>query len=552
MALGFAAVRTAGLGVGRATLGSLPTVFPGSFAGSGREVGATPTSASAGTPPRTLSPATLDTPRVRRRALWRGEAGLPDRSVLVDWFPIGQLGSEQAAADRVRSLSHVHLLSLIAIGASDARTAYAISEASEGVDLATVSRAAPGELPPWWSVQVIASLSRAVSYLVEQQSRRRLAALGHGRINASIIFIGWNGRVQLLAFAPAAGSSRHDETVAPELRLSDRLLSPAADVYALAMLLRQLLPPSALARPGCSRLLRRALHRQSEQRLSLAALHSGLMALSFELAAPHARVAALGDVVGRFCPPARVDLLETDWGESTGDGLAALPPSLAPFATAPVSLSPTWYRRPSPSPARKKTPLAYWLGGVAGLGLLALGGLWLGHSQAGDSGVQSLQPTQQPVAGAGEREPGLAVPLGEALSPRPEPSLAPARTVELASLAGLRVALTWLAGGAEARAAGPGIRALVRLSNPGHAVIAADLRQLAVTGKGGVVLRPQPPTGLSGPPVITVGPGRQVSLTLSFAPEVGDTAAAKDGPAAAGPTAHNSPPAAQSEPIQPR
>jgi hypothetical protein len=552
VALGFAAVRTAGLGVGRATLGSLPTVFPGSFAGSGREVGATPTSASAGTPPRTLSPATLDTPRVRRRALWRGEAGLPDRSVLVDWFPISQLGSEQAAADRVRSLSHVHLLSLIAIGASDARTAYAISEASEGVDLATVSRAAPGELPPWWSVQVIASLSRAVSYLVEQQSRRRLAALGHGRINASIIFIGWNGRVQLLAFAPAAGSSRHDETVAPELRLSDRLLSPAADVYALAMLLRQLLPPSALARPGCSRLLRRALHRQSEQRLSLAALHSGLMALSFELAAPHARVAALGDVVGRFCPPARVDLLETDWGESTGDGLAALPPSLAPFATAPVSLSPTWYRRPSPSPARKKTPLAYWLGGVAGLGLLALGGLWLGHSQAGDSGVQSLQPTQQPVAGAGEREPGLAVSIGDALSPRPEPSLAPARTVELASFAGLRVALTWLAGGTEARAASPGIRALVRLSNPGHAVIAADLRQLAVTGKGGVVLRPQPPTGLSGPPVITVGPGRQVSRTLSFAPEVGDTAAAKDGPAAAGATAHSPPSAAQSEPIQPR
>ena len=107
--------------------------------------------------------------------------------VLVDWFPASQLGSEGAAAARVRGSHHAHLLSLIAIGAADSRSAYAISEASEGV-MATVARAAPGELPPWWSVQVIQSLCRAVLYLVESQRRRRLRALGHGRIHVSNIF----------------------------------------------------------------------------------------------------------------------------------------------------------------------------------------------------------------------------------------------------------------------------------------------------------------------------------------------------------------------------
>lgn len=548
MGLGMGTGRQAGWATARAPLGSLATVLPGSLAASGREVGAAPP-ASSGTTPRTLSPPPPDAPRVRRRALWRGEGGLADRSVLVDWFPLSQLGSEQAAAARVRSLHHAHLLSLIAMGASDARTAYAISEASEGVDLATLSRAAPGEIPPWWSVQVMASLCRAVSYLVEQQARRRCAALGHGRINASTIFMGWNGRVQLLAFAPAAGSSRHDETVAPELRLSDRLLSPAADVYSLGMLLRQLLPPSALARPACARLLRRALQRQSEQRLSLTALQSGLQALLLELSAPANRVAALGEVVGRFCPPARVDLLETDWGESTGDSLAALPPSLAPFATAPVSLSPTWYRRPAPSARSARLPLAYPLGGVAALSALALVGLWIAGSSSGPSaGIQP--PLPGPKAddpGALRSQPGLPPPLDPDSVSSPHPP-----AVQSSALAGLRVDFSPLPGAAAPATAGSAVRVMVRLSNAGQAVTQADLRQLWLAGRGGAVLRPQLATGFVGSPIISVGPGRQVSLALSFGPEVGDTAAAHDASVPVAVPVLPAPPVARTEPQQPR
>lgn len=508
-----------------ASLGTLPTVMSAGWAGPSREVGASAPAASSGTTPRTLSPPTADTPRVRRRALWRGEAGLPDRSVLVDWFPASQLGSEGAAAARVRGSHHAHLLSLIAIGAADSRSAYAISEASEGVDMATVARAAPGELPPWWSVQVIQSLCRAVLYLVEAQRRRRLRALGHGRIHVSNIFIGWNGRVQLLAFAPTAGSSRNDETLAPELRLSERLLSPAADVYALATLLRQLLPAATLARPSCARLLRQALQRQSEQRLSLGALHSGLQALAFELAAPLSRVAAIGEVVARFCPPARVDLLETDWGESTGDGLAALPPSLAPFATAPVSLSPTWYRRPTPAAPSRSSPSRAFQVGALGLCAVALTGLWGWGSRSTEvtTGLRPAAPSSsgrsEPAAGPGHR-------------PQVDPSgvqWGPAAGLHPPTeFAGLRVAVSAPLLDSGHLATGAPIRVGLRLSNPGHHMIQADLRHLVLHGPGGILLRPVPVASGIGMPVVTVGPARQVSLALSFAPEVGDTAAASD------------------------
>lgn len=539
LALGLVSGRPLGPGPLRATLSALPTLLAGGWSGQGREVGAALPAASSGTTPRTLSPPTLDTPRVRRRALWRGEAGLPDRAVLVDWFPVSQLASEQAAASRVRGCQHAHLLSLIALGAADARTAYAISEASEGVDLSTVARAAPFELPPWWSVHVVACLCRGLLHLVEAQTRRRLAARGHGRINVSNIFLGWNGRVQLLSFAPAAGSSRHDESLAPELRLSERLLSPAADVYALATLLRQLLPAAVLARPGCSRLLRAALLRQAEQRLSLAALHSGLQALSLELSAPLSRVAAVGEVVARFCPPARVDLLETDWGESTGDGLAALPPSLAPFATAPVSLSPTWYRRPAPAAANRRLPFSAWLAVPLGLTALTLAGLWL--SSPPSSGVATDRPTPSaPPLIAPAAKPEAAAPAGPpAVSERETAAVAP--LLPPASLAGLRVAvsgLSWTQGGRPGETLA---RAQVRLSNPGHDVLHADLRELVLVGPGGVVLRPQPSPQLLGSSIIAVGPGRQVVRTLSFAPQVGDTAAARA--AVPPPAAPASPPA---------
>ena len=133
---------------------------------------------------------------------------------------------------------------------------------------------------------------------------------GHGRLLPSTVFVGWNGSVHLLAYSPSPGSSRSDDLVAPELRASERLLSPAADVYAVAALLRLLLPPAAAARPAISRLLRRCLHAQADQRMSLSTLHNALGTLLLDLGAPLRRAAAIGEVLGRFCPRAAVDLLK--------------------------------------------------------------------------------------------------------------------------------------------------------------------------------------------------------------------------------------------------
>lgn len=77
-------------------------------------------------------------------------------------------------------------------------------------------------------------------------------------------------------------------------------------------------------------------------------------------------------------------------------------------------------------------------------------------------------------------------------------------------------------------ATGAPIRVQLRLANPDHRTIQADLRRLVLYGPGGIPLRPLLAASGMGMPVVTVGPARQVSLALSFAPEVGDTAAASD------------------------
>jgi len=478
--------------------------------------------------PRTLLPGSPDAPRVRRRALWRGEAGLPDRPVLVEWFPLSQLASERSAAARVRGVCHAQLLRLLSLGAADGRSGYAISEASDGVDLATVSRAAPGELPAWWAVYVIAQLSRAVQFLIDSQQRRRLPCVGHGRVSASTVFVGWNGSVQLLAFAASAGGQRGEETLAPELRASERLLSPAADVYALAVLLRQLLPASALSRPALGRLLRRTLHAQADQRLALPTFAASLHALLADLQAPLARAQAVGEVLGRFCPRASVDLLETDWGESTGDGLAALPPSLAPLSAGPVALSPTWYQRlappaapaPSPSQTRRRLGLgAALLGGA--IGLIALGALWPTATPQPVPPAPSLQPPQILIHTA-----------RPARSASPSPLPTPAHALPAASLyldnpeafAGLRLELGPVELPRGRGAAGP--LAWVHINNRGPATQSIDLLQLRLRTADGQRLRPVTGQQPGAAAWVSVGAGRRLSRRLAFGPDVSDTAAA--------------------------
>ena len=52
----------------------------------------TPTGSGAQTPTTGAAPAAVSPlPRLRRRALLRGEGGVPDRPVLVEWFPREEL-----------------------------------------------------------------------------------------------------------------------------------------------------------------------------------------------------------------------------------------------------------------------------------------------------------------------------------------------------------------------------------------------------------------------------------------------------------------------------
>lgn len=567
-------------GKGLALGGSLWAPFSTGGAVLGAALGG---SASSSSTPRTRMSATAgEGARVRRRALWRGEGGLPDQPALVEWFPATQLPSEHAAAERVRGLCHAQLLRLLAIGAADARSGYAVSEASDGVDLATVSRAAPGDLPGWWAVHVIAQLCRAVQFLVDAQGRRGLVCRGHGRISESSVFVGWNGSVQLLAFAASAGPLRAEETMAPELRASDRFLSPAADVYALAVLLRQLLPAQVASRPAFGRLLRRALHPQADQRLALSAFARSLQSLLSDLQAPLARARAIGDVLGRYCPRASADLLETDWGESTGDGLAALPPSLAPLAEAPVSLSPTWYQRPAspkaqaqaPDRRRARTAVAV----AAVLGVTIGCALWLGlrTNEPTLPGVAADPPTAADLTPAktviASRNAGAATSAFHPQAPAVEPGL---QLSNPQTFGELRIDLRVDARGdwrTRQRSALPHalprnaandsandsasilastrsgnrphspeslLHVWVGLSNPGRAAQTVDLRQLRALTADGVRLQPLQGADGPSPAVVTVGAGRRVSRMLAFGPDVSDTAPASS---AADPAMPRTPP----------
>ena len=514
------------------SLGKGPSITPAiaglwtPLPGGSLAFGVTNAGGASGSTPRVLmSVASADLPRVRRRALWRGEAGLPDLPVLVEWFPIGQLASERSAAQRVRGVCHAQLLRLIAIGPADARSGFAVSEASDGVDLATVARAAPGELPAWWAIHVIAQLTRAVQFLIDVQQRRGLPCVGHGRISANTVFVGWNGSVQLLAFSAASGSGRGDETLAPELRASERLLTPAADVYALAVLLRQLLPSSALMRPATSRLLRRALHSQADQRLALPAFCASLQALLLDLQAPLFRAQALGEILGRFCPRASVDLLETDWGESTGDGLAALPPSLAPLSASPVSLSPTWYQRIAPpaAVAPVQPRLRRLLSFLAALGLVCVGLLVIS--------LTWLSLSSRPLVTSAPQSPPPPNAASSIAAVRPvEPPWPAALTVENAdAFSGLRLEL----GRMEPRSARESTQAVawVHLSNPGRTAQTVDLRALRVRNRAGQILRPILDLDVAAAAQVSVGAGRRLSRRLAFVPEVSDTAGALPAPA---------------------
>lgn len=537
----------------------LPTAVP-----AGQLSGLWPGSAAAAEAAALPPSATTPHLRLRRRALLRADPGLPDRPVLIEWFARADLDAAEAA--RRQGACHVNLLRLHHIGVADARTAYAISEAPAGVDLHTVCRAAPEKLPAWWAVAVVAAAARGLGALHQHLQRR--GGTAHGGIELGTLFVAWSGAVQLLAYAPPVLPSL--APTAPEVLAAPRLITPAADVYALGAVLRALLPQAALARGPLQRLVRRCLLPHADERPALPAVQAALEAALWELDAPLGRAAAIGELLGRVCPrAATVDLADAEWGDSALASFATLPATLFPLnplSTGAVPLSPTWVTAapeptvsPVPPPAPRSSRRTLVAGAAAlGAALLGSGALWLAGTSSpapGAPGSAQLAPSGSGrpaalLAGSPPAPPGpsSAATAGSSLTVAPSPLGLPSATTAgssptaTPSLLGLPSAATAGTSPTAAPASVPLIasasslswgalrlqilrvtpeadrlRVQLRLTNPGPRSRPAPLSDLTI---GPVAGRRQPPAP---PPPLTLGAGRTAVLTLDYpGPPAGD------------------------------
>ena len=479
-------------------------------------------------------------PRLRRRALLRADAGLPERPVLIEWLPRSELDAGEA--ERRKGACHANLLRLHHVGLADARTAYLISEAPAGVDLLTVHRAAAGQLPAWWGVAVVAAAARGVCALHQHLQRRGGAA--HGGIELGTLFVAWSGAVQLLAYAPRGQTP----TAAPELLAAPRLITPAADVYALATVLKALLPQTALLRGPLPPLIRRCLLPHAEQRPALSALAAALETILWELEAPLGRATAIGEILGSFCPrQATADLGDAEWGDSALASFATLPATLfplSPLSTGAVQLSPTWVmappeptltvdRRtvPPPAPASQRGPLIF---AGATLGLAILGGVALWG--AAEPGRRLPAPTASEPAAYGSAADGSAAVANPVVVPSPfratpgggvgttsastgavlstagsELGAAPARVPLAAAASSVR----WGALRLQILQVHPmpsGLRVQLRLTNPTGRPLQAELATLTAGPQHASERQPPQPQ----PPPILLGSGRTVLYSLDY------------------------------------
>lgn len=497
---------------------------------------------------------TTAAPRLRRRALLRADAGLPERPVLIEWLPRGEL--DAAEAERRKGACHANLLRLHHVGLADARTAYLISEAPAGVDLLTVHRAAAGQLPAWWAAAVVAAAARGLSALHQHLQRRGGAA--HGGIELGTLFVAWSGAVQLLAYAPRGQTS----PVAPELLAAPRLVTPAADVYALATVLKALLPAAALSRGPLPPLIRRCLLPHAEQRPALSALAAALEAVLWELEAPLGRATAIGEILGSVCPrQAAAELADAEWGESTLASFATLPATLfplSPLSTGAVQLSPTWVmsppeptltvdRRtaPPPPPTPRRRPLVF---AGATLGLAFLGGvaLWgaaepaqrlttptAGAPAVRGSGPGGIAAVATTAAAKTTVPPGalLSAPGGVGATPASAASSAPALTTAGSELGPAPASVPIFAAASSVRWGAlrlqilqvhqepSGLRVQLRLTNPTARPLQAELGTLTAGPQRASERQPPQPM----PPSLPIGGGRTVVYTLNYPlPSPGD------------------------------
>lgn len=485
----------------------LPTAVPARTFQAGPWAGAT----SPAEPPSggATTAAHLGSPRRRRRAVLPGEDGRPDRPVLVEWFPSDEL--DERAASEVRDLCHVHLLRLHQVGQADARTAFAISEAPLGVDLGTVLRASKEPLPAWWSLRVMSAAASGLLAL-HQHLARRGPGRGHGGLGLSTLFVSGSGAVQLLGFVPHRRTLAPlvtEEILAPELRVSPRLLSPAADVFALGAVLRELLPAAQRGRGGLGRLLGRCLSPHPEQRPALPSLLRALQELSIELALVEGPLtgAALGEIVTKRCPAAS-DFAEHEGPEATVPGFPTLTRSLRALSSPALATSGAWAllpdepplpSRPVRRPSRGVTAAALTVAALIGGAVSVGAALWPSAAPT---------PAEAPVAAAVPAQPGGA---SAAVQAEPLGRLAdglPLRAGAGAESAGLRVRLL------ELRPVEGRLSLQLRLINPTpqpQVVPLSALRLVPPDADASATLAPQ-----AAPDTIEIGGGREQLVRLEF------------------------------------
>jgi hypothetical protein len=450
----------------------------------------------------------LGSPRRRRRAVLPGEDGRPDRPVLVEWFPSDEL-DEQAAAE-VRGLCHVHLLRLYQVGLADTRTAFAISEAPLGVDLGTVLRASKEPLPLWWILRVMSAAASGLLAL-HQHLVRRGPGRGHGGLGLSTLFVSGSGAVQLLGFVPHRRTLVPlvtEEILAPELRVSPRLLSPAADVFALGAVLRELLTPAQRGRGGIGRLLARCLSPHPEQRPVLPSVLRTLQELALEVALEQGPLteAAVGEIVTKRCPSAS-DLPEHEGPEAAVPGLPALTRSLRALSSPTLSTSGSWAlaadEPPAPSlpvrrPSRGAVSAVLALAALAGGAVAAGTALWSSAAPTPAEARSAVAAPAQPASTTSSRPPAPPGRLDDGL---------PLRTGASAESPGLRVRLL------ELRPVDGSLSLQLRLTNPTPQQAVVDLSALRLVPTGAGEAR----APLAAPSSVELGGGREQLVRLTFA-----------------------------------
>lgn len=420
--------------------------------------------------------------RWRRKAVLASTGQQPERTVLVEWFPLSELVPGQLKP--LLHLVHFNLLRLHQFGPADAKTAYVLSDAPLGVDVLSVVKAAKAGLPAFWAVAVILEAARGLAALHDQVRHKGLPR-GHGTLDPSTIFVSPTGRVQLLCFAPPLKTDDAGNTIAPEVRRHPRLNTPAADVFSLSAILRDL-PLQEPLPAACLSFLSRGMSLRLERRPTLPCFAEQLAAWLPRLGAP--LKSAIGSELARILPTSpRKDLAEIEWSNTGPAQFGPLPKTLSPLSSTAVSLSATWDTVPPQQPKRHFSVL--WA--------LLFTSLCVGLGAVVCATWDTLPASPKPARATHF----LRLPSA------PSSSVAwPLRPGEHAEIQGVRVSIL------SAESTDRGFKLRLLLVNPTGGVQPFDPSRLHIQGLGGQQVTPTEP-----PPPIDLPPGRMKTMEVLLA-----------------------------------